>query len=260
MALSNLFLDQRLGPAAATSAVRSPMPFFHTCEYVHFLKILDAAALSPVHCDVYAEDLLYLFYGRPAYRKVNREASNMSAFMPVGFILDNAAVSTMKRIAPFDTGGFSEYKGFIHPNSPREEYYLSPNKNAIEQFLNFFYKGNGDYFDGIQKGDHELDYDRAHYQVESVLNLMRDKSTGNGDDRKATIEVQVDYKIPINTGLLQAVILPSHIAQSLSIKSVLDSWGVDILSYRSQAIASREYYSEFLSIARQFLTSKSILV
>lgn len=252
-----MYLDERL-IIASPLATRPAMPFFHTCDGFYLQKVIDSGSLIPTKCPEYGEDLLYLFYGRPAYKKKDGDPSKLSFLMPVCFILDYNAVTAIRRIAPFDTGGFKEYNGFMHQAAQRDEYLLNPDKKSIEKFLGFFYESNEHYFKGRPK--ELVTYDRAHHQLESVHNIMKDCGKCSGDDRKYTIELQLTDPIPLDAGLLQAVILPDVLKDSLTYASAFNRWGVPMLDYETHAIASDQYYADILGIAKKFMTDQKMFV
>ena len=44
------------------------LPLAHNCDSYHFREIAKSQQLRPSFCGHFKEDLIYLFYGRPAYR------------------------------------------------------------------------------------------------------------------------------------------------------------------------------------------------
>lgn len=67
--------------------VAKRLAWCHTTDAFRLRKIIAEGAFSPSHCDVFDEDLLYFFYGRPAFRRGNQskfdsELVNLSLARP----------------------------------------------------------------------------------------------------------------------------------------------------------------------------------
>src|SRR5687768_5724141 len=107
MGLAVQYLDQRF----SSTVLNCPLlPFFHCCEAVFLQSILDSEQLEPRYCNEYGEHLLYLFYGRPAYKSGEINNSRLTFMMPLCFIIKHDAVNLIKRIVAFDSGAFPMYK------------------------------------------------------------------------------------------------------------------------------------------------------
>ena len=85
-------------------AVQKPaaggLPFVHTSDGLGLRSILREGELQTEPCPVFDDEpLLYLFYGRPAYR-VNSQvlSSAIDAYAPVCFILRPGSVKAPRRI------------------------------------------------------------------------------------------------------------------------------------------------------------------
>lgn len=118
------YFDEKLNVHNITKEM---LPFFHSCDAFFFRSIIIGKKLTPTKCTVFEnEDLLYLFYGRPAYKASNLLSSRLSSMLPVSFILKSDCVDDIKRIAPFDTGAFHKglYKDYIHPSMHMQNFFL----------------------------------------------------------------------------------------------------------------------------------------
>ena len=60
------------------------MPLTHVCQEYFFREILATKQLKPSSCQVFSEELLYFFYGKPAYTpKTDGVAVDASGLAPV---------------------------------------------------------------------------------------------------------------------------------------------------------------------------------
>jgi hypothetical protein len=254
MALSSLYLDQRITP---TEVLLPTLPFFHCCDAVYLQAIIDEQALLPRHCKEYDEELLYLFYGRPAYKSKEPQNSTLGCFMPLCFIINYETVVSIKRMLGFDSGAFSFYEKHMHGSMTREQFELTPQKGAEKKVVNFFHGNNDDYFSGKAKA--EIDYDKIHFQVGSYHSLITDGGKTDVDDRKATIEVQLNTKIPLNSDTIETVILPKHIAESPTVKPFFETLNIPTIGIPNYGVASKLYYVQLLETTRTYLIAKKLL-
>src|SRR5215218_641104 len=105
------------------------LPLFHNCDGLSFRDILSVDQLKPSKCSVFNEDLLYFFYGRPAYRAVkDGNAVSSNSLYPICIVVRPDAPLSPVRIAPFDTGAFAKgmYSGFMNPRMNRADFFAEP--------------------------------------------------------------------------------------------------------------------------------------
>src|ERR1700730_8150266 len=81
------------------------LPLTHTTDAYAFRNIISTRQLEVSDCIVFREPVLYLFYGRPAYRRSSAgKATSLDAFSLVSFVLRSELLPSPKRLFPFDTG------------------------------------------------------------------------------------------------------------------------------------------------------------
>lgn len=237
------------------------LPFFHSCDAFFLLSILDQKKLAPAKCTIFKnEKLLYLFYGRPAYKSPNNACSSLHSLLPVSFILKSDAVKGIKRIAPFDTGAFKFglYNDFIHPAMKMDTFFLTPDKKSISKTVSYFFDTNEQYF--VNKPKKQVEFDVMHFEIESYYQLIKGVGQGKVDDRKASIEIQLQNGIPLNSKTVEAVILPENFLSSNIIRQkVMDELKAEVITYESYGVPSNHYYSEVLSLTKSYLTQKKYL-
>ncbi len=237
------------------------LPFFHTCDAFFFRSILTEKKLIPTKCNVFEnENLLYLFYGRPAYKSSNLTSSRLNSLLPVSFILRSDFTEKIKRITPFDTGAFQRglYKDYIHPGMQVDNFFLTPNKEAIKKTISYFFDTNEAYFMG--RATNNILYDPIDFEIESYYNLIKGVAQSAVDDRKATIEVQLECDFRLTFSSVEAVILPQNFLSSKVVEDTIrKELNADIITYESFGIPSPLYYSQMLELTKQYLIKKACL-
>ncbi|MEO8403284.1 MAG: hypothetical protein ABI480_01760 [Chitinophagaceae bacterium] len=255
MSLKTQFLDERF---ITTVIKHPPLPFFHCCEAFHLQDIMDSGKLSPLPCKVYGEDLLYLFYGKPAYKSSELSNSRLTFMMPICFIINNNAVSTIKRAVAFDSGAFDLYSPFLHKNMTREQFLVSPTKDALNKMVHYFFNGNDPYFTGDAQKN--LDYDHIHFQVEGYHSIITGVHKTIEDDRKGSLEVQLDYPIALNEANIEAIILPEVLALSPTIKHIItNTLHIPMIPVKNYGVVSKDYYVHILEETKKLLIKKKLL-
>lgn len=254
MGLKGKYLDERF----TTSVVNHPpLPFFHSSEAVNLQAIFDSGELQPRYCKVYEEELLYLFYGRPAYKSCSTTNSRLSFLMPVVFIINYDAIDEIRRAVAFDSGAFRLYAEHLHDNMKPEEFYLTPTKETLNKMVHYFFNGNDPYFHG--EANKTLEFDSIHFQLEGYHSIITSTHKMGVDDRKASLEVQLDYSIPLTNKHIEAVILPKYLANSATIKGIMDSLQIPVITIKNYGVASRDYYVYILEKAKEYLVGKKLL-
>lgn len=236
------------------------LPFFHSCDAFWARSIIAEKEFKIRECKVFKEKLAYFFYGRPAYKSSNNESSKLSSLFPISFILDGSLLNGIKRIAPFDTGAFNEglYNEFMHSGMSINDFLLTPKMKSILKIVAHFFGSNKLYFDDQPKK--EIDIGPMDFEAESYHKLINKVSKGEVDDRKSSIEVQIDEDLVISKDLVKAVIIPDHFADSKYIQDiVIKEWGAKIITYKSRGVASKLYYTHVLHLTEQYLTENFIL-
>jgi hypothetical protein len=237
------------------------LPFFHSCDAFFLTSILEQKKLAPAKCTIFKnEKLLYLFYGRPAYKSSIKEAAGLHSLLPVSFILNADAINDIKRIAPFDTGAFKFglFKEYIHPGMKLDTFFLTPDKKSISKTVSYFFDTNEQYY--ASKPRKQVEFDVLHFEIESYYELLKGVGKGKVDDRKASIEIQLQSGIPLNNKTVEAVILPENFLSSKIIRQkVINELKAEVITYEAFGVPSNHYYTEVLSLTKSYLTKKKYL-
>lgn len=207
------------------------LPLVHTsrCEYLD--SVASASTLNPRRCDVYKEHLIYLFYGRPAYRSVKGWSPGDSPTLcPVCFVFKPNAISkSVKRVVICDSGAVA--KNLFDPeltSADLADLELDPRIESARKASHLFFKTNRDYFLGkvlTGKVLPDRSIERRFYSL-----LLR-PGPADFDDRKSAIEVQIDKVIDLTDQLL-FVVLPNEFLEEKSIReTIIYKWRCDPISY-----------------------------
>lgn len=210
-------------------ATEQQLPMTHLTDAYHLRSIAEAGSLNPTHCRVFDEPLLYLFYGRPAYRVAAQVESNgLEAYYPICFVLRSSA-RRAKRIYPFDSGAFhhGRFAEFVHRDMIKEDFELDVDPTMPGRLMNLFWSDPRGYFDN--RGARDTALDPFDFEAKSYAELIRAKANGPFDERHSAIEVQMAEPMLL-AGNLSAVILPSNFASD-AVRRRFDDLGALVLPF-----------------------------
>lgn len=219
-----------------------PLPLLHTCQAYGFRNIAEQSRLLTTPCDVFPDDLIYFFYGRPAYRtSLDHSAIRHPAFMPIVIMLGTDAVRTPKRIAPFDTGAFSAkmFDRFMHPKMCCDDFLLDPKMDMPSKLVSKFFGTNEKYY---HSDPISIDISPIQFEAISYYSLISDQSKALYDDRKESIEIQTDNDITLSPDNVKLVILPLAFMDVPTIRrAIINEWKADYLTYTIHRGDPNEY-------------------
>lgn len=124
------------------------LPLCHTTSEGYFVSILNSKALAPTPCNVYAnESLIYFFYGKAAYLIDKPNLQNVGRECPITLLykFDDVLNIQIKRLLPFDSGGFDYYD---FPDGTSREMFEMKNLSdgaKLAQLIQLIYGGNKEY-------------------------------------------------------------------------------------------------------------------
>jgi hypothetical protein len=192
----------------ATAPTQKRLSLIHCTTVGSGLDILTHGTLNPTPCPVYNADLLYLFYGRPAYKPATGiGASGILDFAPICLVLDPAIMDAALRAVPFDSGGFARYEALIGPGLARPDFELQGDPTLPLRLVRAFYQSNRNYYDQTPT-TREADLPLSRRTARALARLIGDPAIRNIDDRCGTIELQYSTAIPL-AGALQAIVAPA---------------------------------------------------
>lgn len=221
----------------------------HLTEFYNVRAIIANQKLTATHCKVFNENLLYFFYGRPAYR-IGKEKTNtcQKAFHPICFVFDFDKIKKIERVFPFDSGGFNFYKKFLHPKSKLEDYQLENELVNINDLINFFYSSEMSYFDDNPKAINTKPFEWA-FEVESYYGMISNKAITTDDERNSTIEIQTREEMALRD--LKAIIFPKQEETTMRKQLRLLNINCKLETYHLSGITNpNDYFSSIKEIVR----------
>lgn len=248
-------MPSRLSHFVRPASPQALLPIMHTCDCYGFRGILEAGQLDPAPCKVFSgEPLVYLFYGRPAYRpSLLGEATSHGAFMPVSIVLREDTVPVPKRIYPFDSGAYAHglFKDHIHPRMSMEDFQLSPGLDMPARLVTQFYGSNENYYLGQP---HSQEIPPLEFEVALYYNLISGKAKTHYDDRRSAVEVQTDAPIPLNKETVLLVVLPTIFLDVPDIRrKLLADWSAQVRTYHIRHSNPNEHIGYVNEEVRTFL-------
>lgn len=243
------------------------LPLVHTSDAYRLQDILTAKSLLPTLCNVFEEELLYLFLGRPAYRTRKQTNDNIHFDLPVVIILKpEASLPTPKRIFPFDTGAFSNhfYDRYFHPDTNIFDFEIGVSLDDARRFASHLYSTNREYFIGATRKNVEVPF--GQFELEGLYELARapaDPSLENPvppDERSSSIELQFDREIPLKGNILAIVIPQQYLDDSDVVASIrsLDPLHIETYEVISK-MGARELAGSIYEIVRQIYKKSGYL-
>lgn len=229
------------------------LPLIHTsrCEFIDV--IISGGGLTPQPCPVFHEDLLYLFYGRPAYRsRKGHQGGDRIGLCPVCFVFKpgSAVTTAIRRLFPCDSGALAadRFQPEIH-TSDRDDLELEPNIESARKLVSLYFAKNSRYFHGEVAPGITLPGGSIE---ERFLQLLQRDGPVQYDDRKSAIEIQTDQNISLTDQLLFIVLPESYMDEAQIREAILMVWKCDVITYEFvKGSAPNEYYAIVRSCVRK---------
>ena len=170
------------------------LPLIHTTDAYSFRSIIDnGMVLSPRLCQVFREEILYLFYGKSGYSRKRQGSSSLLAFFPVFFLIASSAVIATRRILPSDSGAFEGqlYKTFFDKHYTISAFVIDCDYShsggiAFPQtamlVVSAFYGNNKNYYYNQPRRD--ILVSPLDFEAEALMALNADKGDAEFDDRR----------------------------------------------------------------------------
>lgn len=234
------------------------LPLVHTTKCKVFEDyIAPSNCLVPRNCDCFKENLLYFFYGRPAYRvNCDKTLPMMPEQRPVCIIMKPDFALPVKRIFPFDSGAWYAglYDGYFNP-AGINDYDLGNDLVLTSAVVSAFFSNNKNYVQGnVLDG---LAIDATETDVEAYYNLIRNfasakKTVSISDDRRYSIEVQTSSEVCLKnssggngktvlTGEVLAVAGPASLLDDKNLYRVIrKEWKAEFIPYYPASLHTEE--------------------
>lgn len=211
----------------------SILPASHLRDARDLGPVLDAGELPLWHCNVFDEDLVYLFYGGVFYRRFAMPTKN-AALLPIAFLFAPCVLKSVERYYPFDTGA-AEKRLYGPPWNEK----LAPFKSrfrvdargedsaAARMVYHSFRTNHGYLFEDPQAGAKQLP---------DPFPLLHDFLSADLTDRGVNQRyrrIEAHSKVPIPLAHLIWVGYPSHVERQ--IKRLVAQLAHPPLEYRYKA-------------------------
>lgn len=176
------------------------LPLCHTTTEGSFYNILECGQLSATEIDpIYKEPLIYFFYGMASYI-VGKTPNNYEGDPPITFLfaIDNFKTSQLKRILPFDSGGFDKYK--VKKGYTRENFSCnSPHAASLQGIIKLLYGNNESYLKTKIAKDSILDKSQFCWVLREFVRIHDNAKTNQNYGYQAfSVELQFVPNIDFN--------------------------------------------------------------
>jgi hypothetical protein len=212
------------------------LPIIHSCDGYGFRSILESGKIEMRYCDVFKENLVYAFYGKPAYKIHLVGATKNDALFPVCFIMNQDYLQEFWRIYPFDSGAFAkidEIKSkYFHDKMNISDFQVRADIRNAVRIVEKFYSNNEKYVD--DKPDVNVNIFRpTEYEARGYAELITSARVEGFDNRVSTIEMVYNADINLNADNLMQVIMPNSLTGDAEVVRMLgDKYGVlDPITY-----------------------------
>lgn len=201
----------------------------HVTDCARLESLVQSEKLEPRMCDVYGEKLVYLFYGRPSYRRqYEGETTSNLDYARICLVLRDDVTAKAHRVLPFDSGGFKRYASALHDSLELGDFEIEKGDHPL-QIIGAFYAGLEEYWtmQPIQPRTFPITQNivRSYYQL--ISGGLKEKF----DDRCATVEIQLADTLPLG-GEVLALIGPNQIFDDPAVKNLIVKWGAEPRGYR----------------------------
>ncbi|MFI0845250.1 hypothetical protein [Mesorhizobium sp. IMUNJ 23232] len=220
---------------AKQEAVSDTLPFIHLTNTYKFDKIAASDIIKTERCRYFKEELIYLFYGRPAYRIKKTLNGNLPFDWPVALIFDERIIAKkISRLYPFDTGGFfiKKYERFFDKASTIGDFSLEPTLETILRVVSAFYQSNYEYFTGASRKNVDIAIDQ--FEAIGLHEMARQPADPEAssrvppDERASSIEAQLEEDLALS-GALRAVVCPLRLMEVSRWVAALNRWSPTVI-------------------------------
>jgi len=205
-----------------------------------------------------------MFVGRPAYKRTDSGSQAEYWELPCCFLFNDLVGADFKRVYPFDSGAFKgrrypEYIGLM----PMEQFEANSNA-APGRIISAFFGSSERYFSGKAKDkdafEEEFNLGILETEVRALRRLASDGTPSSFDDRRFTIEIQLEQKIDFKSHPPNAVVLPSIYLRDPLIKSkIVDEWHAHPITYEVFSLSLSAYDGIIYSKVKDYLESRNLI-
>lgn len=223
------------------------MAWCHSTDAFALRGLISSGEFTPRPCDVFNEDLLYFFYGRPAFRRNEQVQIAQSAKAPVVIVFSPSLVDAGRRVFPFDSGAFKDrYKNWVHQAMQLSDFELECSNGDPQRHVSAFFQNNSNYLKLIPKTPPKP-Y-AGQFEVESLVAILTDPSAEKADDRRLAVELQVGQIVPFDSSTVVAVVIPDELEQAPWLQAFLATKGagIEVIKYELAPLRHGGHYQALL--------------
>jgi hypothetical protein len=236
-----------------------PLGLVHCTPVIKGVPILEERELRTVQCPVYDEPLVYLFYGRPAFKPLaDMDASAMAELWPMCLVFDASLMARASRILPFDSGGYARYR-HCTGTLTRSAFELPGSASAAPALVTAFYEANLNYFRQIPTVRPE-EISLRYPEARAIARLANDETMLDDDDRRSTVEIQLPEGVALQDSLL-AIIGPPVLELEVPVTDILRDCPRAVLhTYRTYGRQKPlAYTGQLYALVEDFFRWKTLL-
>lgn len=244
------------------SEAKPTLPLVHTTDVYGLVNALEDGLLAPPRpCNIFVgEPLLYFFYGRPSYRVNSDEApTSLDHYLPVCVLFRSASIHPIKRLFPFDSGGFHNdlYADAFHRNMELADFGLEPDPKTPGRLISLFFGSVESYLRAQPLSSVNLD--PSELEAISYHALITQRLSNSADNRVSGIEVQLEGSVTLG-GNVDAVVLPGTLLDSKEIsRKLADSKAVPLPYPQISRQRPSEYVTRIFDICYEYYERVGIL-
>lgn len=237
------------------------LPLMHgtTVKTFFDLEKQPPPTLKTSRCRILGEDLLYLFYGKPAYVvSQNKKPETQTKLLPVLLVLKPDASVAPKRIFPFDSGAFKNNRFERYTEGfDLEEFNVGPSPDILPHFVTAFFATNAFYVKGEARSG--VVVPEPALAVRAYYELITATGQQEFDDRRAAIEVQLASGLTL-TGQTLAIIAPERVLDAPEAQALISILGADPIPYFTPTLcAASEFHGVVRGLVNEFLEKEHFL-
>lgn len=216
----------------------------HTTDGWRLRQMVQAGLIPVAPCNVFREDLVYFFYGRPAFRRNEEAQLRLSCRSPVVLVLEPELCANGRRMFPFDSGAFANdmYRQWLHPKMELADFEIGRDGSAPLRHVSAFFGTASNYLHLKAKAP-DVPYS-GEFEVESIVSILSDQSSEEADDRRLAMELQVPAPIPFDSGAVLAVIVPEDLLRAPWLQEYMGGAGagIDFVPYEAELLRKTAHY------------------
>lgn len=221
----------------------STLPLLHSCDGYSTRNIINDKELKTTECPVFKEELLYFFYGKPAYPVSEKVAGNRTdiEYLPVCFIVPSDKVMPY-RVFPFDTGAFAGklYSKHLHHKMKIDDFELENTIEETKRYIEVFFEDNDGYLAGQPSSVRNTD----DPYVEGLISIHNITGEEEIDERANTVEVIANRNVSIE-GNVECIIMPDALKKSRKVQNYLDKHKeIECRTYVARRLTAPGRYNE----------------